>query len=208
MLASPRNAWLSLSALWLYLTVVVFGLTAGILQWSRTDLDPFAMPLSAYLSGPGGTWLRGAYYFMATGLACLAWASYRVTREDLRSRLASALFLISAITLPIVAATVLYQQTPQENLAQLIHGEAAQTTFLCLVMALVLLSSRWVRDPGMRYMSYLGVMLAWLAFAQMWLLALWKGLPSGLMQKALIGLILLWLGWAARQLRRASAARD
>ena len=207
MLASPRNAWLTLSALWINLTVVVFALTAGILQSTRADLDPFVMPLSAYLRGPGGAWLRFAYYFMATGLACLAWVSYRVTREDLRSRLASVLFLIAAVTLPIVAATVLYQQTPQENLAQLIHGQAAQTTFLCLVMGMVLLSSRWVRDPRMHYMGYWGVVLAWAAFAQMWLLALWKGLPSGLMQKALIVLILLWLGWAARQLRRAGASQ-
>jgi hypothetical protein len=60
----------------------------------------------------------------------------------------------------------------------------------------------------MRRLRYLSVTLAWLAFAQMWLLALWKGPPSGLMQKALITLILLWLATMAQSLRRAGASRD
>jgi hypothetical membrane protein len=188
--------------------VFAFALTAGVLQVSRTDLDPIAMPLSAYLRGAGGGWLRGAYYLMASALACLAWSSYRVTRADLRSGLASALFLVAALALPVVAGTVLYEHTPSEDLARLIHGEAAQTTFLCLVVATLVLSTRWLRDPRMQRGRYIGVTLAWLAFVQMWVLALWKGLPPGLTQKALIVLILLWLAWVARQLRRVSLSQD
>lgn len=93
-------------------------------------------------------------------------------------------------------------------MARLIHGEAAQTTFLCLVVAMLVLSTRWLRDPRMQRGRYLGVTLAWLAFVQMWVLALWKGLPPGLTQKTLIVLILLWLGWVARQLWRVSLSRD
>jgi hypothetical protein len=188
--------------------VLAFALTAGVLQVSRTDLDPIAMPLSAYLRGAGGGWLRGAYYLMASALACLAWSSYRVTRADLRSGLASALFLVAALALPVVAGTVLYEHTPSEDLARLIHGEAAQTTFLCLVVATLVLSTRWLRDPRMQRGRYIGVTLAWLAFVQMWVLALWKGLPPGLTQKALIVLILLWLAWVARQLWRVSLSHD
>jgi len=114
------------------------------------------------------------------------------------------LFLVAALALPVVAVTVLYEHTPQEELARLIHGLAAQTTFLCLVMGMLLLSSRWLRDARMRVGRNAGVVLASLAFVQMWVLALWKGLPPGLTQKALIVLILLWLGWIARQLWRAS----
>ncbi|MDR3447882.1 MULTISPECIES: DUF998 domain-containing protein [unclassified Dyella] len=205
MTAPRRDLPITLCASWIAIATVAFAVTAGALQWIRADLNPVAMPLSAYLRGPGGVWLRGAYDLMASALACLAWAGHRVTRESLRSGLASALFVAAAITLPVVAATVLYENTPSENLARLLHGVAAQTTFLCLVMGMLLLSTRWLRDAHMQRSRYTGVVLAWLAFVQMWVLALWKGLPPGLTQKALIVLILLWLAWAARQLWRASA---
>jgi hypothetical membrane protein len=193
---------LSLSIGLLIIAIADFVLTAGVLQWTRSDLDPIAMPLSAYLVGHGGRWLRTAYYVMAASLAALAWASYRVTEVSQRSRLASALFVAAAITLPAVAITTLYAYGPQENLARLIHSMAAQTTFLCLVMGMLLLSSRWRRDLRLRHHSRAGVVLAWLAFVQMWLLALWKNASQGLTQKLLIALILLWLGWVTRQLLR------
>lgn len=208
MIAAQRNTSLALSAGWIAFVVIAFALTAGVLQVTRTDLDPIAMPLSAYLRGAGGDWLRGAYDLMASALACLAWSSYRATRQDLRSALASALFLVAALALPVVAGTVLYEHTPSEDLARLIHGEAAQTTFLCLVVAMLVLSTRWLRDPRMQNGRYIGVALAWLAFVQMWVLALWKGLPPGLTQKALIVLILLWLAWVVRQLWRVSWSQD
>lgn len=208
MIASRRNGPLALSAGWVAFAVVAFALTAAVLQWTRADLDPIAMPLSAYLRGASGAWLRGAYYLMASALAVLAWASFRTAHAALRSGLASILFVVAALALPIVAVTVLYEHTPQEDLARLIHGEAAQTTFLCLVTGMLLLSSRWWSDRRMQSGRVIGVMLAWLAFVQMWVLALWKGLPPGLTQKALIVLILLWLAWAARQLWRASVRPD
>ena len=208
MIAQRRNGSLALCASWMAFVVVAFALTAGALQWTRTDLDPIAMPLSAYLRGAGGAWLRSAYYLMASALAVLAWASFRATRAALRSGLASALFVVAALALPIVAVTVLYEHTPQEDLARLIHGEAAQTTFLCLVMGMLLLSSRWRLDGRMQSGGTIGVLLAWLAFVQMWVLALWKGLPPGVTQKTLIVLILLWLAWVTRQLWRASAQPD
>jgi hypothetical protein len=195
---------LSLSIGLLIIAIANFALTAGILQWMRSDLDPVAMPLSAYLVGHGSPWLRTAYYVMAASLAALAWASYRVTEVSQRSRLVSGLFVAAAFTLPPVAITTLYAHGPQENLARLIHSMAAQTTFLCLVMGMLLLSSRWRRDLRLRHHSRAGVVLAWLAFVQMWLLALWKDAPQGLTQKLLIALILLWLGWVTRQLLRVT----
>jgi len=179
--------------------VVAFALTGGTLQFTRTDLDPIAMPLSAYLRGPGGLWLRGAYYLMAASLAVFAFAGYRAMTRTSRSALASTLFMIAALALPVVAYTVLYENTPQENLARLIHGLAAQTTFLSLVMGMLLWSSRWQQQERTNARRP-GIVIAWLAFVQMWVLALRKDLPPGLTQKLLIVLILMWLGWAAWQL--------
>ncbi len=201
---NPRSRMMSLSIGLLVIAIANFALTACVLQWMRADLDPIAMPLSAYLIGDGGAWLRCAYYLMAASLACLAWASYRVTIPHQRSGLASALFAIAALTLPAVAITATYEHSAHESLARLIHSMAAQTTFLCLVMGMLLLSLRWQRDPQRQASRRMGVVLAWLAFAQMWLLALWKNAPPGLTQKVLIALILWWLGWATRQLLRVT----
>lgn len=184
----------------IYVAVAAFAIIATILQVTREDLDPITMPLSAYLRGPGGAWLRGAYDLMAVALAALAYGGFRAMPAASRSALASALFLVAALALPVVACTVLFEATPSENLAQFIHGEAAQSTFLCLVMGMVVWSSRWRRATG----KVTGLALAWLAFVQMWVLALWKGLPPGATQKLLIVLILLWLAWAGRQLAWAT----
>jgi len=197
---SHREPLQRLSIALLCIAVAVFALTAGALQFTRADLDPIAMPLSTYLRGPGGFWLRGAYYLMAASLAVFAFAGHRAMAVASRSALASALFIIAALALPVVAYTVLFENTPQENLARLVHGMAAQATFLCLVMGMLLWSSRWQRSANTRRRRT-GAVLAWLAFVQMWVLALWKDLPPGLTQKLLIVLILLWLGWAAGQLR-------
>ena len=190
-----------LSIALLCIAAIAFVLIAGALQFTRADLDPIAMPLSTYLRGPGGFWLRDAYDLMSASLAVFAFAGYRAMTPASRSALASVLFIIAALALPIAAYTVLFENTPQENLARLVHGLAAQTTFLCLVMGMLLWSSRWQRPDSTRTRRA-GVVLAWLAFVQMWVLALWKDLPPGLTQKLLIVLILLWLGWAAWQLRR------
>lgn len=198
----PHHAPLQrLSIALLCAAVVAFALTAGTLQFTRIDLDPIAMPLSTYLRGPGGFWLRDAYDLMAASLAVFALAGYRAMARASRSVLASVLFLAAALALPVVAYTVLFENTAQENLARLVHGLAAQATFLCLVMGMLLWSARWQRAERTNARRA-GIVLAWLAFVQMWVLALGKDLPPGLTQKLLIVLILLWLGWAAWQLWR------
>jgi hypothetical membrane protein len=198
---------LRLSARLLLIAIADFAVTSLVLQVTRTDLNPIAMPLSAYLKGEGSAWLRAAYYLMACALAVLAWASYQATRPDLRSGLVSALFFVAALALPVVAVTELYMRGPQGDLARIVHGQAAQTTFLCLTVGMMLLSSRWLRDPRMRGDAYVGLTVACMAFVQLLILAFSKVMPQGVTQKLLIALILLWLGWASQQMN-AVVRRD
>ncbi|WP_430390434.1 DUF998 domain-containing protein [Dyella sp. 20L07] len=191
-------------AILLWVAVADFAITALVLQVTRTDLNPISMPLSAYLRGEGGAWLRCAYYLMACALAALAWASYRATRPDLRSGLVSVLFFVAALALPVVAATELYMHGPQGDLARVIHGRAAETTFLCLTVGMILLSSRWLRDPLLRSDAYVGLAVACMAFVQLMMLAFWRVMPEGITQKLLIALILLWLAWASQRLNATS----
>lgn len=186
--------------------VLAFAAVCGAAQFWRTDLDPIAVPLSIYLTGPGGVYVRMTYYLMGIALIFFAAGSYRATATSLRSGLALALFALPGLLLPVVALTELFKGTPHESMAGLIHGLAAQCTFLTLSFGMLLLSSRWRRDPRLRA-SHLGISLAWLATAVLWLQAFMRTLPHGLMQKLLIVVILLWLTWAAHQLLRAAQPR-
>lgn len=192
----------ALSARILLVAVTVFAAICGAAQFWRHDLDPLAMPLSLYLTGPGGGYVRLAYYIIAAALLGFAQGSYRATDPGYRTRLASTLFAGAGLALPIVALTPLFASTPHENLARLVHGLAAQATFLWLSFGMLLLSARWRRDPRLTPGSTSGWMLAWLATAVLWLQVFLPTLPHGLMQKSTIALILCWLGWAAVHMRR------
>lgn len=185
---------------------IVFALVCGAAQLWRTDLNPLVMPLSAYLTGAGGEYVRAAYYFMASGLLGTAIAGYLATQASLRSALAAVLFATAAIALPPVAITALFAHTAYEETARFLHHLAALITFLCLCFGMPLLSMRWRRDPHFRHTAT-GVTLAWAAFVWLWAYVVYHGLPSGSEQKILIVLILAWLGWASWQLLRVSPAQ-
>ena len=189
----------------LLFTVAVFALICGGAQFWRHDLDPIAVPLSFYLIGPGGEYVRLAYYLISAGLLGFALGSYRATAPALRSRLASTLFAGAGVALPIVALTELFAGTSHEGQARLIHLLAAQATFLWLSFGMLLLNARWRRDPLLGTGSLTGWIVAWVATAVLWSQVFVRNLPHGLMQKLTIALILIWLAWAARQVRRAVA---
>ncbi|MGO4700195.1 DUF998 domain-containing protein [Dyella sp. 2RAB6] len=187
----------------LLFTVTVFALVCGAAQFWRHDLDPIAIPLSLYLTGPGGEYVRLAYYLISMGLLGFALGGYRATSPRLRSRLASVLFAGAGLALPLVAITELFIDSPHENQARLIHGLAAQATFLWLSFGMLLSSARWRRDAVLGTGSMPGWIIAWAATIVLWLQVFLRDLPHGLMQKLTIGLILVWLVWAARHVRRA-----
>jgi hypothetical protein len=201
-MSPSRDTWPVVPSAWLlFAAVVVFAAVCGSAQFWRHDLDPVAMPLSFYLTGTGGGYVRLAYYLISAALLGFALGSYRATTPPLRSRLASALFGGAGLALPIVALTELFAGTPLENLARLIHGLAAQATFLWLSFAMLLLTARWRHDPRLAPGCIPGWLLAWLATAALWLQVFLPHLPHGLMQKLAIALILAWLAWAARQMQ-------
>jgi hypothetical protein len=184
--------------------IIVFAAVCGASQFWRTDLDPIAVPLSIYLTGPGGAYVRLTYYLMSAALVYFSVGAYRATRSTLRSGLALILLALPGLLLPVVAVTELFRGTSYESAGRLMHGLAAQSTFLMLSFGMPLLSSRWRRDPHLSTSRYLGILLAWLAMAVYGVQLTIHTLPRGLIEKLLIVLMLAWLGWAARQLLRAA----
>jgi hypothetical protein len=180
--------------------VIVFSGVCTAAQFWRTDLNWITIPLSTYLAGPGSAYVRLVYYVMALALLAFALASYVATTPALRSVLGSGLFAGAGLILPFVAITELFRGTPYQALAHVAHKVLSLATFLWLSFGMLLVSSRWRRDPDMRQGSALGIVLAWVATFVLWFQLLIAVFPNGLMEKLAIALILWWLGWAARHL--------
>ena len=186
------------------IAVLVFTGVCAAAQFWRTDLNFIRTPLSTYLRGPGGVYVRSVYYLMAAALLAFAWSVHEATLRTRRSLLASLLFAGAGLILPIVAASELFSDTPYHALAKIIHRSTTLATFLWLSFGMVLLSSRWLRDQRMKEGSRFGLVLAWLATFVLWFQVLVSIFPNGLMEKLAIALILIWLGWASRHLLRAT----
>lgn len=204
MTAFRRVATVRHAAYLMAMAVILFTGVCTAAQFWRTDLNFMRTPLSTYLRGPGGVYVRSVYYVMAAALLAFAWAIYQATMRARRSVLASLLFAGAGLILPIVAASELFADTPYRALAKIIHRSTTLATFLWLSFGMVLLSSRWLRDRRMREGSRFGLMLAWLATFVLWFQVLVSIFPNGLMEKLAIALILIWLGWASRHLLRAA----
>jgi hypothetical protein len=159
-------------------SVAVFVLVCGAAQFLRGDLDWIAAPLSYYLTGPLGTAVIAAYLALSAGLIALGLGFRFALAAQARSFVPVLLFEW-----------------------EIVHRLAAMTTFLSVTVAM-LLQSFWLRfDPRWRGSFVFAFVLAAAAFAALWIYSLVHSLPRGLAQKAVIALILAWLGWAVFALR-------
>lgn len=180
------------------LVVAAFVLVCGAVQFLRADLDWVRVPLSFYLIGPYAFAVRGVYVLLSLGLVVLGLGWHRALAPPARSGAPVLLFSVSGIALTVTAFAVTNTWAHPATLHGFVHGVAAQTTFLCVTVAMLLLGWRLRRDP--RWRAWHRPMFGWAAamFAAMWLQAFWRSAPRGLSQKLLILSLLAWLavmGW-------------
>ncbi|AKC86658.1 DUF998 domain-containing protein [Pseudoxanthomonas suwonensis] len=187
--------------------LVLFCLAALGVQASRPEYDWWQAPLSFYLAGPNSTWLRLGYYGLAGGSVLLAIGLYRTLAPAARYALVPALLVAGGAALAVTATWPgASPGHPVSDLGALVHGLSAIGAFLFVGTAMLLQSAALHRDPHWRPLAAWLLALATLAFGGLWLHALWKALPRGGSQKAVIALYLLWLGTAAWRLRSTPAA--
>ncbi|HET7662998.1 MAG TPA: DUF998 domain-containing protein [Rhodanobacteraceae bacterium] len=184
--------------------ILVFALACILAQCLRHDLDWIDVPLSFYLLGPGGAWLRAAYFVMAASLAMLGIGLYRSLSAQARSAAPLLLFIVSAVALCITAVAETNTWAHPATFHGFIHGVAAQTTFLCITMAMLLQSARMRLDARWKPRFKPALIGATVCFAALWVQALWRDLPRGLSQKVLVLLILTWLAMATFEVWRGS----
>ncbi|MDO1527826.1 DUF998 domain-containing protein [Fulvimonas sp. R45] len=188
--------------------ILAFALAAVATQGLRPELDWLDAPLSFYLIGPWGPLLQAAYVAMAVALATLGGGYYRALPPGARSAAPWLLFVAAGVALAVTALAHSNLPGRAPTLEGFVHGTAAQASFLCVTVAMLLqswrlrLEARWQA----RFRSAFALALA--CFAGLWVDALWKGMPRGLEQKLLIALIVLWLWRAAWWLCRAREAQE
>ena len=183
------------------LGVEFFLIVSVALQFVRGDYDWIATPLSFYLLGPYSGWLIAAYFTLAGGIALLAWAFHRELAPSIHNRAPLVLFVAGAVCVCIVAlAHTNTHRDPVFTLHGLIHNTAAAFAFLCVTLGMLFQSWRFHGDPYWGKYHRRALILAAVTFAALWVYALWHALPTGLAQKCVILLIVLWLLMAGRWL--------
>lgn len=177
--------------------VLAFAVAALALQGLRADLDWRAAPLSLYLLGAHGAWLKAAYFGLAAGLVALGIAGYAGLSSAARSGAPVLLFCGSGAALAVVAIADSRLPGQDATLESLVHGIAAQAAFLCVAVAMLLQSWRLRFDAAWRHRFMPAFVLAGVAFVALWMHALWRDAPRGLTQKFVVLLVLAWLGAVA-----------
>ncbi|MFC4728263.1 DUF998 domain-containing protein [Coralloluteibacterium thermophilus] len=182
------------------LSLAAFLLAAVSVHALRPELDWVHSQMSVYLVGPWGWLLQSAYAALAAGMLALGVGLYRGLPVEARSAAPLLLFALGAPALVVTALAPMRFPHEDPRLVHLVHGIAAQTTFLCATTGMVLQALRLRLDPAWRPIARGALAWALLCFAGVWLLAFWRDLPRGLAQKGLIAMIVAWLavvaGWA------------
>jgi hypothetical protein len=160
----------------------------------RPELDPVRSQMSLYLIGPWGWLLQAAYVALSVAMLGLAWDAWRVVGPPSRSAAPLLMFALAGACLSTTAYAWMDLPGAGPSLEGLVHGISAQGAFLFATTAMVLQATCLRRDP--RWRAHARWLLPWAlaCFAAIWVLALWRELPRGLAQKAVIALIVGWLG--------------
>ncbi len=187
--------------------VTLFAVVCAAVQFARADLDWIATPLSYYLVGPFGDIVIAAYIALGAALIAIGTLFYRELIPAARSGAPLLLFVVGGLALVVTALSESAKAYGHPVEWEMIHLAAAETTFLCVTVAM-LLQSVWLRrDSRWRSSSTLALIWSAATFAALWIYALWRALPRGLSQKTVIALIVIWLAWAAIQLGRRHKVR-
>lgn len=185
--------------------VLVFTVVCTAVQFLRADLDWLRTPLSFYLVDAYGRWVQAAYVLLSMSLGLIGIGYHRAMAPGARSGVARALFVLAGIALTITAVAETNRNLASIDFEGYVHAIAAPLAFLFVSTGMLLLSWRLRADGRWRTRFGPAFVLAAVSFAALWGHALWRSAPRGATQKAVILLILAWLGLMALWLRRAEA---
>ena len=170
---------------------VFFLLTAGLLQVTRSDLDPWQHTLSFYLHGPGSLWLCLAYLLLGVAMAAGGRLLCRLApAPSPAGQAVMACLAVAGVGLVCVATGDRLFPPDQLSRPGLFHHFTAYCAFAAVLLALPVQALRFAAHPGWRRWAWtatLGTLLCW---SLAWLhVAGVAWLPRGGGQKLLIALL-------------------
>lgn len=172
-----------------------------VLQFMRPDYDWVSMPLSFYLLGPYSPWLIVGFFALATGVFCVALGLHASLGTAALRRTSLILFVVDAVAICVVALVHTDAAAdPGPTPHGMVHYVAATIAFLSVTLGMLAQSWRFRADVYWRKYFATAFPLAAVTFAALWLYALWRVLPRGASEKAVILLIVLWLLLVSRWL--------
>jgi len=178
-----------------------FFIASLVMQFMRPDYDWVGMPLSFYLLGPYSVWLIVGFFALAAGVLWVALGLHAALETAVLRRTSLALFAVDAVAICVVA--LVHTDTsadPVPTTHGMVHYVAATIAFLSVTLGMLTQSWRFRADPYWRRYFPMAFPLAAITFAALWLYALWRALPRGAAEKAVILLIVLWLLLVSRWL--------
>ncbi|HEV7163894.1 MAG TPA: DUF998 domain-containing protein [Gammaproteobacteria bacterium] len=179
-----------------------------VLQFARADYDWVAMPLSFYLLGPYCAWLILGFFALAAGVLCVALGLHASLKTAALRRLSLALFVVDAAAICVVALAHTDTSADQGPTTHgVVHYTAAAVAFLSVTIGMLTQSWRFRADPHWQRHFRTAFLLAAVTFMVLWVYVLWRALPRGAMEKAVILLIVLWLLLVSRWLMLTRHAR-
>ncbi len=168
-----------------------------LVQFLRSDLDWIRTEMSIYVLGPYGTWVQAGFIAPMPGILALGVGWYRAQVRRARSVIPTVLFAIGAVALCMTAVNHPDTTHWPVTVHGRIHQWAAFTTFLCATSAMLVQSWHLRTDPRWRRHFVEAMALASATTVYFWIYALFKPIPRGIGEKAVIALVLAWLGRAA-----------
>ena len=201
----PRPA--SVLALVALAAVLCFAATALSVHGLRPELAWVDAQMSVYLVGPWAGMLRAGYVALAIGILTLGIGLYREPPHPRRSAAPLLMFAVAAASLVVTAFAPMRFPDEEQRLVHLVHGTSAQAAFLCATTGMSL--QAWRLRQAHDWQRIAPVLLGWAlaCFTGVWVLALFRDLPRGLSQKALVAAIVLWFGFVAWRLWREASRR-
>lgn len=178
-----------------------FFIASLVMQFLRPDYDWVGIPLSFYLLGPYSPWLIVGFFALAAGVLCVALGLHTSLETAALRRTSLGLFVADALGICVVS--LVHTDTaadPGLTTHGLIHYLAAAVAFLSVTLGMLTQSWRFRADPSWQRHFRAAFPLAVITFAALLTYVIWRGLPRGAAEKAVILLIVLWLLLASRWL--------
>lgn len=195
--------WTKSLALLAMIGVVFYVAVVVMLPFFRPDYSPVEQGISEYAVGPYGYFQAAAFWSLGLGSLALALGIQQTTRRSRLTRLGSTLVSAWGVCL-ILSGIFPIDVSPPVTLSGIIHSVIGTLATLFLIAGIFVLYAAFSRDERWSEFRSLSLVFGLLAL----IVSVGTGLaqstgmvPPGIIQRALLAILVIWLFLASLRLR-------